>query len=64
MLKHPDDHAVTSCLGKAAYESYDVANEVASRKHKRRGKPYKCVYCNKWHAGRGKPINRTRKNRL
>ncbi len=48
----------SSCSGKSAFETFDLANQIATRSRRRgrkgqRLKPYHCRFCKSWHIGSG-----------
>ena len=57
-------YQLASCQGKAAFETFAVAEKVAKRRRRQKifknGRPqtpYKCEACGRWHIGaRGRPI--------
>jgi hypothetical protein len=64
-MKNRDLVAITSCLGKVAFHTYDQAKAVDKRSRKgsnseRRG-AYHCPICGSWHLGHQSPATKAKK---
>ena len=49
-------YELSACLGKAAFDSFGLAQKVAKRRRRamggdRKSDAYKCLACGKWHIG-------------
>jgi hypothetical protein len=64
-MKNRDLVAITSCIGRVAFHTYDQAKAVDKRSRKgsnseRRG-AYHCPVCGSWHLGHQSPATKAKR---